>query len=133
MKYYKCGYQSGKKVARTDLPQGERTQNKWNTFCFKAFAAERLPDIVKAKGFHQRIIVLHCEDGFPEYDIAEVMGADRDEEYQMLFDELDDTHNLLLAYRLLHFHDVIPNIKLNIRNREKQLFKPILRIFQNII
>jgi hypothetical protein len=35
------------------------------------------------------------------------------------------------VYRLLHFHDKIPDIKLNIENREKQLFKPIVRIFQN--
>jgi hypothetical protein len=36
----------------------------------------------------------------------------------------------LLIYRLLHFHDIIPDIKLNIKGREKQLFKPVLRIFQ---
>ena len=32
---------------------------------------------------------------------------------------------------LLHFKDKIPDIKLNIQNREKQLFKPVLRVFQN--
>jgi hypothetical protein len=32
---------------------------------------------------------------------------------------------------LQHYNDKIPNIKLNIANREKQLFKPILRVFQN--
>ena len=36
-----------------------------------------------------------------------------------------------MIYKLLHFHDKIPDIKLNIENREKQLFKPIVRIFQN--
>jgi hypothetical protein len=45
--------------------------------------------------------------------------------------ELDELQNLLLAYRLLHFRDKIPDTKLNIQNREKQLFKPVLRIFQN--
>lgn len=34
-------------------------------------------------------------------------------------------------HRLLHFKDKIPDIKLNIENREKQLFKPVLRLFQN--
>jgi hypothetical protein len=37
---------------------------------------------------------------------------------------------IFLQYRLLHFHEKIPNIKLNIQNREKQLFKPVLRVFQ---
>jgi hypothetical protein len=45
-------------------------------------------------------------------------------------DELLDTRNTLLVYRLLHFKDKIPDIKLNIQNREKQLFKPVLRVFQ---
>jgi hypothetical protein len=39
--------------------------------------------------------------------------------------------NILLTYRLLHFQSKIPDIKLNIDNREKQLFKPILRVFQD--
>jgi len=47
-----------------------------------------------------------------------------------LLDELTDTRNLLIFYRLLHYHDKIPDIKLNLFNREKQLFKPVLRIFQ---
>ena len=38
--------------------------------------------------------------------------------------------NALLVYRSLHFHEKLPNIKLNIQNREKQLFKPVLGIFQ---
>ena len=131
MKIYKSGYQIGSGVARTDLPQGVRSQNKWNTFSFKGFAGERLPDVVKAKGLNQRIIPLYCSDGDPKYDLAEVVSAEGEEELQPLLDELNETHNLLFAYRLLHFHDVIPNIKLNIRNREKQLFKPILRVFQD--
>ena len=34
-------------------------------------------------------------------------------------------------YRLLHHNDLIPNIKLNIKNRYKQLTKPVIRLFQN--
>lgn len=131
MKILKSGYQVGNGVARTDLPQGVRSQNKWNTYCFKAFAGERLPDLVKAKGLHQRIIPLQCNDGDPLYDIAEVVSAEGEEEFQPLLDELNEIHNLLFTYRLLHFHDVIPNIRLTIKNREKQLFKPLLRVFQN--
>jgi hypothetical protein len=131
MRTYKSGYQSGKSVARTDLPQGVRTQNKWLTFCFKAFAAERLPDPLRAKGFNQRIIELLCRDGIPQHDISDVVTPAGDEDFQYLLNELNVTHNLLTAFRLLHYHDKIPNVKLNISNREKQLFKPIIRVFQN--
>lgn len=42
-----------------------------------------------------------------------------------------DFRKLLLdLYRLLHFNDPIPNIKLNLKNRDKQLCKPIIRLFQ---
>jgi hypothetical protein len=54
-----------------------------------------------------------------------------EEEHQNLLTELLETRKNLLIYKLLHFHDKIPDIQLNIENREKQLFKPIVRIFQN--
>jgi hypothetical protein len=130
MRIYKNGYTTGIPVFRTDTSFG-RMQYKFNTFCFKAFAAERLPDSLKAKGFNQRVIELPCVYGFPKYDISEVANPAGEEEYQHLLDELLEARNTLLVYRLLHFKDKIPDIKLNIHNREKQLFKPVLRVFQN--
>lgn len=126
----KNGYITGFPVARTDTSFG-RKQLKLNTFCWKAFAAERFADSLKARGFNQRIIGLSCVYGFPQYDISEVVNPAGDDEYQDLLNELNETRNLLLVYRLLHFKDKIPNIQLNIQNREKQLFKPVLRVFQN--
>jgi hypothetical protein len=130
MKVHKNGYTTGKYYHRTDTSVG-RQQLKFNTFCFKAFAAEKLPDSVIAKGFNQRTIELPCVYGFPQYDISEVANPAGEEEYQELLDELLETRNTLLVYRLLHFKDKILNIKLNIQGREKQLFKPILRVFQH--
>ena len=130
MAIYKNGYITGFPVARTDTSFG-RKQLKLNTFCLKAFAAERLPDSFKARGFNQRTIELLCDYGFPQYDISEVVNPAGEGEFQDLLNELDETRNLLLVFRLLHFKDKLPNIKLNIQNREKQLFKPVLRVFQN--
>jgi chromosome segregation ATPase len=53
------------------------------------------------------------------------------DEFVKQLDELKELRNALFAYRLVHYNDKIPNIKLNITNREKQLFKPLLRVFQN--
>jgi hypothetical protein len=130
MKVHKNGYTTGKYYHRTDTSVG-RQQLKFNTFCFKAFAAEKLPDSVTAKGFNQRTIELPCVYGFPQYDISEVANPAGEEEYQELLDELLDIRNTLLLYRLLHFQDKILDIKLNIQGREKQLFKPVLRVFQH--
>jgi hypothetical protein len=130
MRIYKNGYASGFPVFRTDTTFG-RKQYRFFTYCIKAFAAEKTPDSIKGKGFNQRIIELHCSPGFPEYDISEVVNPAGEEEYEELLKELLETRKKLLVYRLLYFHDKIPDIKLNIENREKQLFKPIVRIFQN--
>lgn len=130
MAIYKNGNITGRPVARTDTSFG-RKQLKLNTFCFKAFAAERFPDSIKAKGFNQRVIELQCSFGDPEQDIAEVANPAGAEEFQHLLNELNEMRNLLIAYRLLHFNEKIPDIKLNIKGREKQLFKPVLRVFQN--
>jgi hypothetical protein len=68
--------------------------------------------------------------GFPKYDISEVINPAGEQEYEELLDELNDMRNTLLIFRLLHYNEKLPDIKLNIHNREKQLFKPILRVFQ---
>ena len=74
---------------------------------------------------------MQCYYGDPEQDIAEVANPAGAEEFQFLLEELEEIRNLLLAYRLLRFHEKIPDIKLNIKGREKQLFKPVLRVFRD--
>lgn len=130
MAVLKNGNIQGCPVARIDTSFG-RKQLKFNTYCWKAFAAERFLDPVNAKGLIQRTIELQCYAGDPKYDIAEVTDSTGAEEFQELRDELNEIHNTLLIARLLHFHEKIPDVKLNIKRREKQLFKPIIRIFQN--
>ena len=130
MSLSKNGYTKGFPVARIDTSNG-RKQYRYFTFCFKAFAAERLPDSVKAKGFNQRTIPLSCIYGIPQYDISEILNPSGDQEHQELLDELNETRNTLLIHRLLHHNENVPDVKLNLTGREKQLFKPILRVFQN--
>ncbi len=134
MKFYKNGYTRGHPVFRqeeSDGGGGGKATTRYFTFGFKAFAAERLPDSVIAKGFLDRTIVMKCIYGFPEYDITEVTSPMGEEKFIALLQELERTRNLLLIHRLLHHEDKFPDIELNIIGREKQLFKPILRIFNN--
>ena len=84
-----------------------------------------------AKGLIQRTIELQCYAGDPKYDIAEVTDSTGAEEFQELSDELNEICNSLLIARLSHFHEKIPDVKLNLKRSEKQLFKPVIRIFQN--
>jgi hypothetical protein len=130
MSILKSGYTKGFPVVRIiDTVHGRR-QVRFFTYCFKVMAGERLPDELLARGYMQRTIVIKCLPGFPDYDISEITDPAGEGEYQDLLNELNDVRNLLFCYRLIHFKDGIPNINLNIRNREKQLFKPLLRLFQ---
>ena len=132
MKIYKSGYTSGFKVARNDDSiNGGMSQSAYCTYGFKVFSAERLPDSTKAKGLVQRLIELKCLSAIPPWDISEVANPAFADEFVKQLDELKELRNTLFAYRLVHYNDKIPNIKLNITNREKQLFKPLLRVFQS--
>ena len=133
MKFYKNGYTKNHPVFRQDENGNEnsgRIPRKYYTYGWKAFGAERLPDSVIALGFLQRVIVLKCVYGFPEYDITEVTNPMGDEDFTGILQELEQTRNLLFMYRLLDHGHKFPDIKLDLTGREKQLFKPILRLFQ---
>jgi hypothetical protein len=130
MELAKSGYTKGLPIVKISISNdGQRHQRRYNTFCFKAYSAEKAPDPVKAKGLIQRLVKLRCIAGDPSADILEVVNPMGDEEMLDLLKELHGIRNLLLCYRLEHRNDKIPNIKVNLKNREKQLFKPLLRLF----
>jgi hypothetical protein len=126
----KSGYTKGFPVVRISISSnGQRHQKRYNTFCFKAYAAEKAPDVIKAKGMIQRLVKLRCIAGDPAVDILEVVNPVGDTGLTELLKELNGVRNLLLCYRLVHRSDKIRNITVNLKNREKQLFKPVLRLF----
>ena len=138
-KLYKVSYTSGKKVTRMydnnapvlSVRRKSSRQQGFFLYCFKVFASEKIPDKIKSKGFLERCIILKSVSGNPQFDISEVVNDAGDEQLKKLNDELIGLRKLLLIYRLLHHADTIPNVKLNIKNRYKQLTKPLIRLFQN--
>jgi hypothetical protein len=130
MRIYKVGYKAGTKVSRIDTSTGRKQQGYW-TYCFKAFSAERQPDSVRGKGFNERTFVIQCSIGTPKFDISEVLDSVGDSSYKELHNELIDVRKVLLAYRLLHFNDTLPNPELSILGRERQLCKPLIRLFKD--
>jgi hypothetical protein len=128
MEIYKTGYITGNKVARTDTHNG-RVQNAYYTFCYKAFAGERLPDAVTANGFNERLIPINCYDGNPNYDIAEIISPAGEQEYQQLLDKIEHTRNLLFIHRLIHWFESIPTVVTKLRSRERQLFVSLIKMY----
>jgi hypothetical protein len=129
-KILKTGYASGGSVPKVDLSSG-RTQDSWLTYCKKYLAMEDLPDPKVIKGVLSRAFILECVAGRPKYNIKSVIKYAGDSKYKPLYDELLDVRKLLFAYRMQHFSEVIPDVSLNIRNRDEELAKPYIRLFQN--
>jgi len=48
-------------------------QQRYNTFCFKAFSSEQQSSY-KAKGFSERLFTIKCSPGSPQHDISEVIN-----------------------------------------------------------
>jgi len=139
-KLYKVSYCGGTKVTRmydsnnsgpANSKRKSSRQQGFFIFCFKMFASEKMPDKRKSKGFLERVIPIKAVPGDPQFDISEVVDGLGDEQFKELYQELEDTRKVLFMYRLLHHHQTIPDVKLNIKNRYKQLIKPLIRLFQN--
>jgi hypothetical protein len=131
MKIYKKGYTTGGKVSRTETGgDSGRVQEGYYVYGFKAFTGEERLDPDYAKGFNERTFYIKCEAGDPQYDLSEVTSPGGAQEYEILRQELEDLHKTLLMYRLIHHTDKFPNIDVAVKNREKQLTKPLVRLFQ---
>jgi hypothetical protein len=65
--------------------------------------------------------------GKPQHNIKDVF----DNNNEKLRNELVKTRNLLFADRMLHHKDTIKDVPLNIINREAELTKPLIRLFQD--
>lgn len=135
MRLYKGGYVSGTQVTRIyDSPDNNKSakrQQRYFTYSFKAFSSEKFPTFYKAKGFNERLLTINCSPGNPQYDITEIINDSGDPKYRKLHNELIDLRKLLLIFRIQNYKKPIPDIQISLRNREKQLCKPLLRLFQN--
>ncbi len=129
-KILKTGYTQGGNVPKVDLNNG-RKQGSFLTFCMKWLAMEDLPDDKKIKGILDRSLVFRFVVGDVEYNIKEVITYAGDPKFKPLNDELMDTRKLLFAFRLIHYKDVVPDLDLNVKHRNAELTKPLLRLFSS--
>lgn len=72
---------------------------------------------------------MHCYDGNPKYDVSEIISPAGEQEYQQLLDQIEHTRNLLFIHRLTHYFEPIPAVTIGLRNREKQLFISLIRMY----
>jgi len=117
IKIYKAGYKQGAVVPRTIMTRHDRIIKYYNTFCFKACASERIPQV---KGFRERFIEIAMVEGYPEKEWTDITQED----LKLLY----DLRNMLLKWRLVSKTWQLPESQISIRGRLKELWKPILQI-----
>jgi hypothetical protein len=87
------------------------------------------PDYKNIKGILDRSFVHNFVIGDVKYNIKDVTRGAGDPKFKRLFDELVHIRKLLFVFRMVRHNDVIPDVKLNIKHRNEELAKPLLRLF----
>ncbi len=94
------------------------------------FASEKLPSIKYAKGMRDRTFHIKCIRGNPRYNVKSTEERTKSPEALRLIDELLTLRKRLFAFRLVHFDDVIEEVKgLTISGRALELTGSALRLF----
>jgi len=129
MAILKTGYHSTKYVMRVNHYTGK--PEKYYTYCSKTIIAEKAPNPITAKGINDRILPIIAYPGKPDFDIKEISNPTDTggNECTKLREEIEKMRKVLFCYRLLHFHDPIPNLDTGMTGRNKELTKPYIQLF----
>ncbi len=129
MSILKTGYDIRKTVSRVNQNTGK--PEKFYTYCQKMIIGERPPGPIIGKGVNERILGDIVFYGNPPHDIKEVLNPTNtgSPELKELLSEITEFRKIMFVYRLLHFEDYIPDIRLQIKGRDKELVKPYLQLF----
>jgi hypothetical protein len=127
----KVGYKGNAKVPRSvDSQSSDAKIEHFYAFGFKIIAAEKLPARWKTGGFLSRCLKIKTAPGDPKLVISEIVDNAGDTKNAKIMQELARVRKLLFAYRLLHYSEPIPDIRIKeITGRDRELIKPLLRLF----
>lgn len=124
----KTGYASGGTVPKIEFSRnGNRSQKPYLTFCHKWLAMEEIPDERKIRGVLDRSFIFKFLAGEVEHNIKDVEQAENSE----LYERIIDLRKTLFAFKFLHQSDKFEDVHINIKNRNAELTKPLLRLFKN--
>ena len=130
---YMTGYASGGSVPKVlDGNTKGREQVYFRSYCQKMSASENLPSIKYSKGVLDREFIVKCVKGSPKYNVKSTKKRTKTPEVLRLINELQTLRKRLFAFRLVHFDDVIEDIRgLNISGRALELTDTALQLFHN--
>ena len=124
----KTGYASGGTVPKIEFSRnGNRSQKPYLTYCHKWLAMEEIPEERKIRGVLDRSFIFKFLAGEVEHNIKDV---EQDENTE-LYEKIIDLRKILFAFKFIHQSDKFEDVNINIKNRNAELTKPLLRLFKN--
>jgi hypothetical protein len=132
LKILKDGYEYYALIPKVNMNSRDQTQTWFYGYCLKMLISEKPLNPNKAKGLVERTLIFLCKPAVRDslHSIKEVTtNPPGDLIKQKLYQELVDFRKLMLCYRLIHYTAHIPDIDTGLRNRDKELGGPLLRIF----
>ena len=119
-------------IPKINMNSKDQHQTWFYGYCLKIIISNKLLNPNKAKSLLERTLTFHCKPAVRNnlHSIKDVIiNPPGDPIKQNLYQELMDFRKLMLCYRLIHYTDHIPDIDTGLRNRDKELGGPLLRIF----
>ena len=131
----KSGYEYNAKIPKTNMNTRNQEQNWFYPFSYKMILAEKSLSEWKAKGLADRTFTFKCRPGRVRYSIKKVVSEtiNKSPELERLHNELLDFRKLMLCYRLVHYEDELPNIKISLINRDEELSYPLLQLLYGTV
>jgi hypothetical protein len=126
------GYEYTAMIPKINMNSKDQHQTWFYGYCLKIIISNKLLNPNKAKSLLERTLTFHCKPAVRNnlHSIKDVIiNPPGDPIKQNLYQELMDFRKLMLCYRLIHYTDHIPDIDTGLRNRDKELGGPLLRIF----
>jgi hypothetical protein len=131
---FKVGYKGNTKIPRVMDAQSSALAKTeyYYAYGLKILASENLPKKWIVGGLMDRCMFIHSVLGKSEIDVSDVVDNAGDPENAEMLAQLVHMRKILFAYRLLHYHEPIPDIEIegNIIGRDLELVKPLLRLFR---
>ena len=122
----KTGYASGGNVPKVEFNKnGVRSQSSYLTFSHKWLSMEELPHEKSIRGIIDRSFIHKFLIGEVQHNIKDILKDKTSGHYKQLI----HLRKLLIAFKMTQFNNDFSLIKLNIRNRNKELTQPILTLF----
>jgi hypothetical protein len=131
VKILKAGYEFDARIPKTNMNSTNQETNWFSPYCYKIILAEKSMSEWKAKGLVDRTFSFICRPGKVRYALKNVVSdtIHKSLEFERLYTELLDFRRLILCYRLIHYDDELPEIKISVINRDEELSYPLLQLF----